>query len=80
MQERIPTREELAQKPELNTREAFIYSNLSPSYLARMVRQERIKARESEQGWLYDRASLDTYLSGNRKRGRRPKQRAEGNE
>ncbi len=76
MAQPVPTREELAQKPELNTREAFIYSGLSPSYLARMFRQGRIAASETEQGLIFDRASLDAYLTGDRKRGRRPQKKA----
>lgn len=56
---------------ELTVREASAHSDLSISYLARLVKEGKIKGRRVGYMYLVDKASLEVYMSEKHKPGAR---------
>lgn len=54
---------------EITVREASAHSDLSISYLARLLKEGKITGRRIGYMWVVDKASLDAYVSEKHKPG-----------
>ena len=58
---------------EMTVRQASQHSNMSGSYLIRLIDRGKIKGRRLGSFWIIDKPSLDAYLATERKPGKKPK-------
>jgi len=56
---------------ELDTKQAADRWGISEVYIRRLVREGRIEGRKVRRDWLIGSKSLEAYMKGNRKRGRK---------
>jgi len=56
-----------AMENEIDTKQAAERLGLTETYIRRMVRERRIKARKVRRDWLVDAKSLDQFMTSGRK-------------